>query len=68
MGTSRDDLRSFPDAATARAGHQLMLVQQGMEPVDWKPMGAVGAGTIEIRLHVGGEYRVFYVAKFAEGV
>ena len=43
-------------------------MQQGLEPSDWKPMPTVGTGVYEIRVHAGTEYRVFYVAKFAEGV
>lgn len=43
-------------------------IQQGLEPNDWKPMPTVGPGVREIRLHTGIEHRVFYVAKFAEGV
>ena len=39
-----------------------------MEPSDWKPMGTVGAGVREIRIHTGGEFRVIYVAKFAEAI
>jgi phage-related protein len=31
-------------------------------------MPVVGAGVIEIRVHVEGEYRVFYVAKFQDAV
>ncbi len=31
-------------------------------------MPTVGTGVYEIRVHAGTEYRVFYVAKFAEGV
>ncbi len=38
------------------------------EPNDWKPMPTVGPGVQEIRIHTGIEHRVFYVAKFAEGV
>ena len=43
-------------------------VQQGLEPNDWKPMPTVGPGVQEIRIHTGLEHRVFYVAKFAEGI
>jgi phage-related protein len=50
------------------AGFQLRRIQQGLEPNDWKPMTAVGVGVKEIRIHTGIEYRVFYLAKFAEGV
>lgn len=31
-------------------------------------MTAVGTGVREIRIHTGTEHRVFYVARFAEGV
>ena len=31
-------------------------------------MRSVGPGVVEIRVHVGGEYRVLYVARFVEGV
>jgi phage-related protein len=31
-------------------------------------MPTVGAGTQEIRIRIGGEHRVFYVVKFAEGI
>jgi phage-related protein len=31
-------------------------------------MASVGRGVVEIRVHGGGEYRVLYLAKFAEAV
>jgi phage-related protein len=31
-------------------------------------MPVIGAGVVEIRVHAGGEYRVFYVAKFENTV
>ena len=68
LGSALDDLRAFPDDARRQAGHQLHLVQHGLEPADWKPMAAVGAGVAEIRIHTGTEHRVFYVAKFAEAI
>ncbi len=37
-------------------------------PADWKPMLNVGAGACEIRVHALGEWRVIYVAKFADAV
>ncbi|ABQ25560.1 protein of unknown function DUF891 [Geotalea uraniireducens Rf4] len=39
-----------------------------MDPSDWKPMNAVGPGVREIRIRVLGEWRVLYVAKFADAV
>jgi phage-related protein len=68
LGSSRSDLRAFSPDARRVAGFQLRRVQQGLEPNDWKPMPTVGPGVQEIRIHTGHEHRVFYVAKFAEGV
>jgi phage-related protein len=68
LGTARDDLRAFPDAARQAAGFQLWRVQNGLEPNDWKPMPGVGLGVREIRVHTGVEHRVIYLAKFAEAV
>jgi phage-related protein len=68
LGSSRNDLRAFPQDARRVAGFQLRRVQQGLEPNDWKPMPAVGAGVQEIRIHTGLEHRVFYVAKFSESI
>jgi phage-related protein len=68
MGSSLDDLRNFPAEARRQAGFELATVQRGLEPSDWKPMPNVGAGVREIRIHVLGEWRVLYVAKFADAV
>jgi phage-related protein len=68
LGSSRNAIGQFPDDARRVAGFQLRRIQQGLEPNDWKPMTAVGVGVKEIRIHTGIEYRVFYLAKFAEGV
>jgi phage-related protein len=68
VGSSLNDLRAFPEEARRIAGHQLHLVQQVLEPDDWKSMASVGAGVYEIRIHTAVEHRVFYVAKFAEGI
>ena len=68
LGSSRRDLRAFPVLARRLAGFQLRRVQQGLEPGDWKPMPTVGPGVREIRIHVGGARRVFYVAARAEAI
>jgi len=46
----------------------LSFVQQGLAPTDWKPIKGVGSGAIEIRIRARGEWRVIYVAKFADAV
>ena len=68
IGTARADVRKFPAAARRLAGFQMRRVQQGLDPNDWKPMSAVGAGVREIRIRVGDAFRVFSVATFNEGV
>lgn len=64
MGSSLDDLRNFPVEARRAAGFELHAVQTGYEPRDWKLIPAIGSGAKEIRIHVLGEWRVIYVAKF----
>jgi len=69
VGSAYDDLLSFPKDARKEAGFQLGKVQAGLEPTDWKPFDAVGAGTREIRIRdASGAYRVMYVAKFEEAI
>jgi phage-related protein len=68
LGNSRRDLRAFPALARRLAGFQLRRVQQGLDPDDWKPMQTVGPGVREIRIHMAGAHRVFYVATRAEAI
>ena len=68
LGDSRDRLREFPDEARGVAGFELWEVQQGKEPSDWKPMPSIGLGVNEIRVRVGGAFRVIYVAKLERAV
>ena len=68
IGSSLDDLRDFPHEARRDAGFQLNSVQSGLDPKDWKRMETVGAGTKEIRIHVQGEWRIVYVAKFHDAI
>jgi phage-related protein len=68
VGTSLDDLARFPAQAKRAAGFELWQVQNALDPSDWKPMPAVGVGVREIRIHVGGEWRVLCVARFGAAV
>ena len=67
-GRSLDVLRGFPSDAKREAGYQLDRVQRGLEPNDWKPMPTIGAGVREIRIMHEGQYRVIYVARFADSI
>ena len=69
LGTSKDDLKSFPRAVRQRAGYQLGRVQQGGEPDDWKPMSDVGMGVREIRIRdASGAFRILYVIRFGDAI
>jgi phage-related protein len=60
---------AFPRAARRAAGYQIDRVQRGLEPDDWKPMAAVGAGVKEIRIRdEAGAFRVIYIAKLEQAV
>ena len=68
MGDSRERIRDFPDAARYEAGCQLLRVQNGLDPLDWKPIKTVGAGVREVRIHTGGAFRVFYVTNIGNAL
>ena len=68
VGTSLGDIRSFPADARRIAGYQLRLIQEGLEPTDWKPMPTIGPGVSELRIHTRLAHRVFYLARLAEAV
>lgn len=68
-GSTRKDLQAFPDDARRQSGFQLLLVQRGLDPDDWKPMTSIGAGVREIRVqdeHCA--WRVIYLCDRPEGV
>ncbi|HEY6240934.1 MAG TPA: type II toxin-antitoxin system RelE/ParE family toxin [Burkholderiales bacterium] len=68
IGSSLSNLRDFPVEARRAAGFELWQVQSGLMPSDFKPMLNVGPGAYEIRIRVWGQWRVIYVARFAESV
>jgi phage-related protein len=65
LGDSRKVVRKFSGFGRRQMGRELFRLQAGADPLDWKPMRAIGAGACEIRVHSENEYRVIYVAKFA---
>jgi phage-related protein len=69
LGDSLARLRDFPEGARSEAGYQLSEVQQGNDPLDWKPMKTVGAGVREIRVRdATGAFRVIYLATLLDRV
>jgi phage-related protein len=68
IGSSKQDLASFPEEARRKAGFQLRAVQRGEPPSDFKPMPAIGKGVEEIRIRTEDAFRIFYMARFGEAV
>jgi phage-related protein len=69
LGSSRADVRAFPEDARIDAGWQLELVQRGEDPDDWKPMPTIGPGVREIRIReASGAFRVVYLATLEDRV
>ena len=68
LGSSREDLRDFEPEARNEAGFQLSKVQAGFDPDHWKAMPSIGPGVREIRVSIGGAFRVIYLANRPDGV
>jgi phage-related protein len=68
IGGSQDDVRELPMAARHEIGVELMIVQFGGVPTDFKPMISIGVGVYELRVHIGGAFRAVYVSKLPEAV
>jgi phage-related protein len=58
----------MPATVRRELGFDLRRVQRGELPRDWKPIPSVGGGVVEIRVHVGGAFRLMYVARHVEGI
>ncbi len=63
-GNTLDAIRQFPDDARIRAGFEIDRVQRDLEPDNWKPFSSIGQGVREIRIQIGEQFRVIYLAKF----
>jgi len=68
QGGSLKTLQGFPNQVKYDFGVELMRVQSGQDPIDWKPMTSVGSGVKEIRVQYRGQYRLFYIASFDDAV
>ena len=68
IGSSREDLREFPEEVKQDIGYALFEVQQGRKPTAAKPLkGFGGAGVLEIIENFdGGAYRAVYTVRFQD--
>ena len=70
VGSSRADLKRFPEPVRKEVGHALHLVQAGETPHQAKPLrGFGGRGVLElVEHHDGNTYRAVYTVRFLEAV
>jgi phage-related protein len=70
VGSSREDLKSFPEEVKDDFGYALFEAQIGKKPATAKPLKGFGnAGVLEIRENfAGGTYRAVYTVTFKEVV
>ena len=68
LGSSLDDISAFPVDVRRAVGHELWQIQNGLMPSDFKSMPVIGSGVFEMRVHLLGEWRVIYIAKFDDVV
>lgn len=69
VGSSRDDLRSFPDKVQQALGFDLYQVQLGDMPASAKPLKGNLSGVYELKeSHEGNAYRAVYVAKLKDTI
>jgi phage-related protein len=71
VGSSRSDVRKFPDEVRTDVGYSLWVAQQGGRPAQAKPLKGIvsGSGVLEIvERHDGDTYRVVYTVRFQEAV
>ena len=69
VGSSRDDLRAFPDSVQDVFGFALYRVQEGKHPAIAKPLRGLGAGVLELVDDFDGDtYRAVYTVRFQSAV
>ena len=70
VGSSKRDLREFPEDARSEAGHAIYLAQMGEKAINAVPLtGFGGAKVLEVVIPEDGDaYRAVYTVKFDTAV
>ena len=69
VGSSKADLKRFPDAVQDRMGFAIYQAQAGGRHRDAKPLKGFGAGVLQVAARHGGDaYRAVYTVRFASAV
>jgi len=63
-GDSKEVLSGFPKGVKQNLGFNLRLLQQGSEPIDYRPLQSIGRGVFELRDQDDRSwYRVVYLSR-----
>ena len=69
MGSSKADLKRFPDPVQGRMGFAIYRAQLGRRHRDAKPLKGFGPGVVEVvARHDGDTYRAVYTVRFEGAV
>jgi phage-related protein len=69
VGSSRADLKAFPDAVQDHVGFALYQAQAGLKHRDAKLLKGLGSGVLEVvSRHDGDTYRAVYTVRFKAAV
>lgn len=69
IGTSRADLKRFPDRVQDRMGFAIYQAQAGLRHRDAKPLKGFGSGVLEVvSRHDGDTFRAVYTVRFETAI
>ena len=69
VGSSKSDLKRFPDAVQDRMGFAIYQAQAGLRHRNAKPLKSFGSGVLEVvARHDGGTFRAVYTVRFETAV
>lgn len=69
IGSSKENLKEFPDSVQDRVGFALYQAQVGLKHRDAKPLRGLGSSVLEVvSRHDGDTYRAVYTVRFKAAV
>lgn len=69
VGSSKENLKEFPDPVQDRVGFALYQAQVGLKHHDAKPLRGLGSSVLEVvSRHDGDTYRAVYTVRFKAAV
>ena len=66
-GDSLDKIKKFPKKAKRHIDSQLLTIQHGDEPDNWKPIKTIGRSVKELRTRISdGTYHTIYITTLSD--